>query len=50
MRTYKILKKKVFESGEKFEARLNELSSRGWRAISLSEHGGQQQVLLEKDR
>ena len=50
MRSYKIVKKKLFESEEKFETRLNELSGMGWRATSIAEHGGQQLVLMEKER
>lgn len=50
MRTYKILKKKIFESEEKFEVRLNEESSMGWRAISIAADNGQQVVLMENDR
>ena len=50
MRTYKIVKKKVFESEDKYEARINEFSSMGWKALSITVHGGQQLVLMEKDK
>ena len=50
MRTYKIVKRKVFESEEKFEARLNEFSSLGWKAISITLNGGLLTVLMEKER
>lgn len=50
MRTYKIVKRKVFESEDKFEARLNELSSLGWKAISITLNGGLLTVLMEKER
>tara|TARA_R110002050_G_scaffold109799_1_gene221369 strand:- start:103376 stop:103534 length:159 start_codon:yes stop_codon:yes gene_type:complete len=50
MRTYKITKQKVFESERKFEVRLNELASMGWKAISVTMHGIRHSVLLEKDK
>jgi hypothetical protein len=50
MRTYKIVKKKIFESDKKFEIRINELSALGWRAISIALHGVQHIILMEKDR
>ena len=50
MRTYKIVKRKVFESEEKYEARLNEFSSMGWKAISITLNGGLLTVLMEKER
>lgn len=50
MRTYKIVKRKAFESEAKFEARINEFSSLAWKAISLAMHGGQLIVLMEKER
>ncbi|MGB0391155.1 MAG: hypothetical protein ACPGRC_01630 [Salibacteraceae bacterium] len=50
MRTYKVLKKGVFESAEKFEARLNEKASMGWKAISIAADNSQQVVLMEKER
>ena len=50
MRTYKIVTKKFFESEEKFENRLNEISSRGWKALSMSQNSsGVLSVLLEKE-
>jgi hypothetical protein len=46
---YKILRRKAFESIEKFENRLNEECAKGWRAISIaSEHSGII-VLLERE-
>jgi len=50
MRTYKIVKRKIFERESKFEVRLNELSSIGWKAVSMTMHGGLLTVLMEKER
>jgi hypothetical protein len=50
MPTYKILKKSIFQSEEKFEVKLNETASLGWKAISIAIHGGQHVVLMEKER
>lgn len=49
MDKYKILRKKVFESNDKFDERLNETARQGWRAISISETRGALTVLLEKE-
>lgn len=48
MDKYKILRKGVFETQTKFEERLNAESNLGWKAISISAHGTQIVVLLEK--
>lgn len=48
MERYKILKKGVFETQTKFEERLNSESLKGWKALSISAHGAQMVVLLEK--
>lgn len=49
MKPYKLLSKGVFESQKKFEDRLNEMSEKGWRALSMtSDAGGGIVVLLEK--
>lgn len=50
MRTYKIVKRKVFESDEKFENRLNEFSTMNWKAISMTLYSGQLTVLMEKEK
>lgn len=48
-RKYRILRRKTFESLEKFEKRLNEECTLGWRAISIAtEHSGMV-VLLERE-
>ncbi len=49
--TYKIVKKGLFESIEKFENRLNELATEGWIAVSISsEHNNSVVVLMKKER
>jgi len=48
MDRYKIVKKGVFETQQKFEERLNSQAIEGWKAISLSHHGAQIVVLMEK--
>ena len=49
--TYKIVKKGLFESIEKFENRLNELAAEGWVAVSISsEHNNSVVVLMKKER
>ena len=48
MRTYKIVRKKAFESEGKFEARINELASRGWKATTMTMYGGLT-ILMEKE-
>jgi hypothetical protein len=49
MKKYVIFKKKMFESIEKFEARLNDECRKGYRPISLtSDHTYGTMVLLEK--
>lgn len=48
MEKYKILRKGVFETQTKFEERLNSESLKGWKALSISAHGTQVVILLEK--
>lgn len=49
MKKYVIFKKKLFETLEKFEDRLNEECRRGYRPISMTkEPNGSLIVLLEK--
>lgn len=47
---FKFLSKKMFESAEKFEVRLNEECRKGYRPISMSADSGANTivVLLEK--
>lgn len=46
---YKIVKKGIFESIEKFENRINDLASKGWIAVSISsETNGSIVVLMRK--
>jgi hypothetical protein len=47
---YRLLKKKTFESLEKFEARLNQECSNGWRVVSLASDSSYGLVaLLERE-
>lgn len=46
---YRFLKKKAFESTQKFENRLNDECAKGWRAISMSSDNGTFIVLLERE-
>jgi len=48
MTRYRIVKKAIFETQQKFEERLNNLTLEGWYAISMSHHGAQIVVLMEK--
>ena len=50
MRTHKIVKKKLFESESKFENRLNEYSSMGWKSVSMTIYSGVLTVLMEKEK
>lgn len=50
MDRYKIIKKGVFESAAKFEAKLNALSREGWKAVSMASDQSQLYVLLERER
>lgn len=36
---YKIFKMKAFDSAEKIEKRLNEMSMKGWRVVTSMNHG-----------
>lgn len=41
MGNYKFLKRKGFESLDKFEKRINEIASQGWKVVNFtSDHGG----------
>ncbi len=44
--TYKIVKKGLFESIEKFEGRINELADDGWIAVSISSESNSSIVIL----
>lgn len=44
--TYKIVKKGLFESIEKFEGRINELAADGWIAVSISSESNNSIVVL----
>lgn len=46
---YRLIKKRAFESLEKFEQRLNEECVGGWKAISISDTNGSITVLLERE-
>lgn len=49
MKKYVLFKRKLFESLEKFEDRLNEECRKGYRPVAMMpEHGGHLVVLLEK--
>ncbi|MCB9185801.1 MAG: hypothetical protein H6601_03560 [Flavobacteriales bacterium] len=49
MKKYQIFKRKMFESLEKFEARLNEECRKGYRPISIaSDQTNGTVILLEK--
>ncbi len=50
MTNYKILRKGVFEKEKTFEERLNSMALEGWVAKSVTMHGGQLIVLMEKSR
>ncbi len=50
MRTYKIVKKGVFETQLKFEEKVNSFSAQGWKAISISSQGNLLVILMEKER
>jgi hypothetical protein len=45
---YRFFKKGAFESIEKFEKRLNDEASLGWRVVNFVTIGSQQAALLEK--
>jgi hypothetical protein len=49
MNKYRVFRKKIFESDEKFEKRLNEECRKGYRPINLTyDAGAGLVVLLEK--
>ena len=50
MDKYKILKQKNFENMEKFEKRMNEHASQGWKVGGFTRDHGSFAVLLERDR
>lgn len=45
---YRFLKRKSFESLEKFEGRLNEETTSGWRVVSITHDGYTLVALLER--
>lgn len=49
MERYRLFKRGIFESLEKFEKRLNDECRRGYRAVSVSQSDGTTLVLLEKN-
>ncbi len=50
MGNYKFLKQKSFEKLEKFEKRLNDATSQGWKLNSFSSDHGSITALLERER
>ena len=50
MRTYKLVKKGVFENHSKFEKRLDSLALEGWKAISIATDHSTLTVLMEKEK
>lgn len=45
---YKILKKSPFESLTKFEQKVNDQASQGWRVVSVFNDQGRTVVMFEK--
>ena len=50
MNNYKFLKQKAFEKVERFEKRLQETVSQGWKVNSFASDHGSLVVMLERDR
>jgi hypothetical protein len=50
MNRYRIIKKKAFESLEKFESRMNSECGNGWRIVNLCSDNHTIYVLLERER
>ena len=50
MNNYKFIRQKAFEKIDKFEKRLNESISQGWKVNSFASDNGTITVLLERDR
>ena len=48
MDKYKLLTSKAFESKEKFQIRLNEKASEGYKAVNIAGTPGVYTVLMEK--
>ena len=48
MNQYQFLKKKPFEPLSKFEKRLNEMTQRDWKVITMVSEHGQLTILLER--
>lgn len=46
---YRILKKKTFETHDKFEKRINEETITGWKVNSMANDNHQLVVLLERE-
>ena len=50
MEKYKFIKRKGFEKMEKFEARINEMATNGWRVVNFTQDHGGLVALMEKIR
>ncbi|MEM6362110.1 MAG: hypothetical protein AAF149_05155 [Bacteroidota bacterium] len=50
MAPYKFLSSKTFEKLEKFEKRVNEMSSQGWKVVNFTSDNGTMVVLFERIR
>ncbi|MEQ6166824.1 MULTISPECIES: hypothetical protein [unclassified Ekhidna] len=50
MNNYKFLKQKAFEKVERFERRLQETVSHGWKINSFTSDHGSLIVMLERDK
>lgn len=50
MNNYKFIKQKAFEKIDKFEKRVNETTSQGWKVNNFSSDHGSITVLLERER
>ncbi|MEO9482160.1 MAG: hypothetical protein ABJG47_01885 [Ekhidna sp.] len=50
MNNYKFIKQKAFEKMDKFEKRVNESTTQGWRINGFSSDHGSITVLLERER
>ncbi|WP_425392634.1 hypothetical protein [Ekhidna sp.] len=50
MNNYKFLKQKAFEKVERFEKRMQESMSQGWKVNSFTSDHGSLVVLLERER
>lgn len=50
MGRYKIISKGVFEKTSKFEDKINQMASEGWRVVSSSMESGALYVIMERER